>query len=159
MVVPYGDIHSMFPVGAVFSPDGRWIAYTATERGVSNVFVQPFPATGQKYQLIAEGTSNPHAVSWSSDGKELFYVPRFGGFDGVRFVTESTVGFGNPIPIARPFLLTAPNSRTSYDVTPNGKFLALTTPARDTSRVRAPSAQVQIVQNWFEELKRLVPTK
>ena len=156
-VEPFGDIRSAFPVGAVFSPDGRWVAYTGTERGVSTIYVQPFPATGQRYQLIAEGTSNPHAANWSPDGKELFYVPRYGGFDAVRFLTAPSVGFGSPVPVARPFLLTAPNSRSSYDVTPSGKFLALITPAATASNARPTSAQFHIVLNWFEELRARVP--
>ena len=41
------------PLGAVFSPDGRWVAYSSNEAGANRVYVQPFPATGAKYQLYA----------------------------------------------------------------------------------------------------------
>jgi Tol biopolymer transport system component len=52
-----------------FSPDGKWIAYTSIETGRFEVFVQPFPLTGAKYQISKQGGG--HAL-WSPDGKELF---------------------------------------------------------------------------------------
>ena len=45
----------------------------------------------------------------------------------------------------------------SYDVAPDGRRF-LVTVDNDQSANRAP-AQMIYVQNWFEELKRLVPTK
>jgi serine/threonine protein kinase len=58
-------------VEAQFSPDGHWLVYTSTESGGYNVFVQPFPTTGAKYQITTTGGRQP---SWRRDGKELFYV-------------------------------------------------------------------------------------
>ncbi len=55
----------------VFSPDGRWIAYTTDEAGQPNVYVQPFPGAGGKYQVSRDGGSHP---LWRADGKELFYL-------------------------------------------------------------------------------------
>ena len=57
--------------GGVFSPDGRWIAYTSDEGGQPNVYVQPFPGAGGKYQVSRDGGSYP---VWRADGKELFYL-------------------------------------------------------------------------------------
>ena len=51
---PFGDVHSSNPTGAVFSPDGRWVAYTSTERNRPTIYVQPFPATGAQYQLPSD---------------------------------------------------------------------------------------------------------
>ena len=56
---------------AVFSADGRWIAYTTTEPGQPNIYVQRFPGPGGKYQVSRDGGSHP---VWRSDGKELFYL-------------------------------------------------------------------------------------
>jgi serine/threonine protein kinase/Tol biopolymer transport system component len=57
--------------GARFSPDGRFLAYASDESGREEVFVQPFPATGAKWQVSAAGGSE---AAWRGDGRELFYV-------------------------------------------------------------------------------------
>jgi Tol biopolymer transport system component len=56
---------------AAFSPDGRWIAYSADDTGISEVYVMPFPATGRRWKISAGGGS---AARWRRDGRELFYV-------------------------------------------------------------------------------------
>ena len=56
---------------AQFSPDGLWVAYTSTESGRLEVYVQPFPATGAKWQVSPTGGEQPR---WRRDGKELFYL-------------------------------------------------------------------------------------
>ena len=53
------------------SPDGRWIAYTSNESGRFEVYVQPFPATGAKWQVSKGGGQQPQ---WRRDGRELFYI-------------------------------------------------------------------------------------
>ena len=113
-VTPFDAVHSSNPIGAVFSPDGRWVAYTSTERGTTTIYVQPFPATGAKYQLFAKGADSPHEVVWSPDGKELFYNPRAGEFEAVSVATEPTFAFGNPVAVPRPFRLSPPAARRAY---------------------------------------------
>ena len=54
----------------LFSPDGKWIAYTSNETGDFEVYVQPFPATGEKWKVSAQGGGQPR---WRGDGKEMFY--------------------------------------------------------------------------------------
>jgi Tol biopolymer transport system component len=158
---PFGDVHSSFPMGARFSPDGRWVAYASAKQGATTVYVQPFPATEVKYQLSAKGLDSPHEVTWSPDGKELFYVPRIFGFEAVSVTTQPTFAFGNAVAVPRPFRVGAPNSRTVYDITPDGRFLAFTapTPAEFGASV-GPARHIQVVLNWAEELRtRLAPTK
>ncbi len=58
-----------------FSPDSRWIAYDSTESGRREVWIQPFPPTGSRWQISTEGGVSPQ---WRHDGKELFFV----GADG-----------------------------------------------------------------------------
>ena len=54
-----------------FSPDGHWVAYSSNESGRQEVYVQPFPATGAKFQVSSGGGREPH---WRKDGTELFYI-------------------------------------------------------------------------------------
>src|SRR5262249_17400742 len=54
-----------------FSPNGRFIAYTADESGSQQVYVRSFPGPGGKQQVSTVGGWNPH---WRRDGKELFFL-------------------------------------------------------------------------------------
>src|SRR5205823_5347153 len=54
-----------------FSPDGKWISYVSAESGRFEIYVQPFPATGGKWQISNMGGVQP---KWRGDGKELFFV-------------------------------------------------------------------------------------
>jgi Tol biopolymer transport system component len=58
--------------GGRVSPDGRWLAYTAREGGGRfEVYVQPYPAGGAKWQISRGGGMQP---VWRKDGRELYYV-------------------------------------------------------------------------------------
>jgi Tol biopolymer transport system component len=76
------------------SPDGRWMAYALRESGRTDVYVQPFPATGAKWQVSPGGGSYP---VWSPSGRELFYLSPSQAIVGVD-VTAGTSGFavGSP---------------------------------------------------------------
>lgn len=57
---------------AMFSPDGKWVAYNSDESGQPEIYVQPFLAKkGGKWQVSTNGGYTP---KWSKDGKELFYL-------------------------------------------------------------------------------------
>lgn len=52
----------------------------------------------------------------------------------------------------------ADNGRALYDVSPDGRrFLMIKNEAADT-QTNVPT-DIILVENWFEELKRLVPTR
>jgi Tol biopolymer transport system component len=54
-----------------FSPDGKWIAYQSNESGRFEIYVQPFPGPGGKFQISANGGAQPR---WDKNGREVFYV-------------------------------------------------------------------------------------
>jgi Tol biopolymer transport system component len=56
---------------AAFSPDGRWIAYSASDTGTSEVYVTRYPVTGQRWQVSIGGGT---AARWRDDGLELYFV-------------------------------------------------------------------------------------
>jgi Tol biopolymer transport system component len=136
---------------AVFSPDGRWLAYQSDEKGRREVFVQPYPPTGAKRQVSDEGGSKPR---WSAKGDEIFYRNGPKLF-AVPIETEPAFKAGCPkLLFERPFVET--NTRKDYDVAPDGKrfvFLELT----EQEAARKPVHQLTVVQNWFEEFERLAP--
>jgi eukaryotic-like serine/threonine-protein kinase len=157
-ITQFAGVHSTnSPTGAVFSPDGKWVAYTSTEGAKTTVYVQPFPPTGAKYELLARGADGPHEVAWSHDGKEIFYNPRPGGFEAVSVITQPTFAFSNPTNVSRSFTLGPPASRRAYDVTPDGKFIGVA--AAGTAGLAGPAltTKTNVVLNWFEELRQRVP--
>jgi Tol biopolymer transport system component len=54
-----------------FSPDGRWIAYQSDESGQGEVYVRPFPGSGNRIQISSGGGRQ---ARWSRDGRTLYYV-------------------------------------------------------------------------------------
>ena len=142
----------------MFSPDGRWLAYSITIQPRSVVYVEAFPPTGTRHQLFTTAADNPHHQVWAPNGKTLFYNPRAGSFESVSVTTQPTVAFGNPVPIPRPFTTGGVAVRRPFDITPDGKFVGLL-PAgqRDSGATTAPV--IQVVLNWQEELKQRVPVK
>jgi Tol biopolymer transport system component len=64
-------IRTRFEEGSgIFSPDGRWMAYTSNESGRWEVYMTPFPGPGGKWRVSRNGGLNP---SWRSDGRELIF--------------------------------------------------------------------------------------
>lgn len=70
---------------ATFSPDGRWVAYMADETGRNHIYVQPFPRTGEKWRVSADGGDY---ASWRDDGKEIV----FGSADGRVWAVQVDLG-------------------------------------------------------------------
>ncbi|HET7697089.1 MAG TPA: protein kinase [Vicinamibacterales bacterium] len=152
---PFGGVSSTVPINAVFSPDGRWIAYQSDQSGRTTVYVQPVPPTGAVYQYLPRRNDVPHEPMWSPQGTELFLNPRAGAFEVVAVATAPKFGFGNPVDLPRPFRLIPPQGRRSYDVAPDGRIAAVILPEGSEE---APSAQrLAVVLNWQEELKAKVP--
>jgi serine/threonine-protein kinase len=158
VVTPFGDVHSSTLPSAVFSPNGRWVAYATTEQGKTTVYVQPFPATGAKYPLVPNGSDLPHHVRWSPNGRELIYNPRPTSNEAVGITTEPGFAFGKPVPVPRLIQGGPPGTATPFDVIPDGRLVGFIT-SGSTQFTGGSANQVQVVLNWHEELKRLAPTK
>jgi serine/threonine-protein kinase len=147
----FGNVRSATETGATFSPNGRWVAYSTTEAGATNMFVQPFPATGDKHMLVKTNAGSPHHAIWSPQGDALFYVAAPGVFERVSVATGATVSFGHPENIPRPFQGGPPGSRRLYDMMPDSRILGIVTPGEPGEGVQVH--QIYVVLNWFEDLK------
>jgi hypothetical protein len=147
----FDDVTSVgMPTDAVFSPDGRWIAYQVGEATAEGwTYVQPFPPTGTKHQIAHGGRP-----MWSPDGTELFFVPAPGQFRAVTIRTQPRFEFSDAVDVPRRFALAFPGNPRPYDMLPDGSFL--TVGAATGAEGQAPM-QIQVVLNWFEELKRKQP--
>ena len=154
---PFNDIT------ADISPDGRWLAYDSDESGQREVYVRPFPNVSDgRWPLSVGGGTRP---VWSRDGTELFYL-RTDGLEAVLMsvrVREGTTWIAD-----RPTMLfegsyfyndilNVDGTMRTYDVSPDGQqFLMVKDPTISTDGEMP--RQINIVLNWFEELKERVPT-
>lgn len=147
--------------GALFSPDGRWVAYSKQEANQLNpaLYVEPFPPTGEKHQVVG----GSHFAVWSPDQKALFFIaPQLSSGGRVGFASAAVTmsrGFavGQPEAMPRGFNVTGTGiglART-YDILPDGRFIGVVDAEQQQQFATGP--QIQVVLNWFEELKRLVP--
>jgi serine/threonine-protein kinase len=152
---PFSGAHSTRLMNAMFSPDGRWVAYGSDESGTDAVYVQPFPITGAKSQ-ISRGDVGHHAL-WSRDGKQLFYIPGPGRFAVVNVTTQPSFSVSAPVPAPRAFNIgNAQTSPRSHDIGPDGRMLGIVN-ARPEASAPGAAQQINVVLNWFEELKQRVP--
>ena len=135
--------------GAQFSPDGRWMAYVSNESGQFHVYVRPFPGPDRKWQVSTQGGTHPH---WNKNGKELFY--RSGNKMMVVDVSTSPdIALSSPrLLFEQRYAFGSAQSIPNYDVSLDGQRFVM---VKDESG----SGRLNIVLNWFEELKARVPTK
>jgi eukaryotic-like serine/threonine-protein kinase len=132
------------------SSDGRWMAYTSDESNRQEVYIRPFPGPGRKQQVSSEGGSEP---LWARNGKQLFYR----WLDQV-WVVDVQVDGG--LTTGKPRLLfEKPGYSRAYPIRAwdlsldSQRFLMV----KFENRKPTPVTEMILIQNWFEELKRLVP--
>jgi Tol biopolymer transport system component len=167
-IAPFAKVTSAEPIGSVFSPDGRWLAYysaptvaAGAASGLLNrgIFVQPFPATGDVYQVPKQQID--FQPLWSPKGEELFYVPTAasGQLAAVTVTTKPAVAFGSPVLLrARATGNRLSNETRAFDILPDGRFVGVVAPSDVVSTTVAPT-QLRFVLNWNEELKQRVPAR
>jgi Tol biopolymer transport system component len=132
-----------------FSPDGRWLVYASNESGRYEVYVQPFPGGGGKSQISTEGGAEP---VWARNGRELFYRNR-DKMMKVDITTQPAFRAARPELLFEGQYWTTGLTPIHYDVSPDGqRFLMIKPGAQEAS-----ATQINVVLNWFEELKRRVP--
>ena len=144
------------------SPDGRYVAYQSDESGKGEIYVRTFPDVNKgKWQVSSSGGNSP---LWSPDGRELFY--RSGDATmAVEVETEPTFKRGNPKALFQGTYFWPPvfpkSVITPWDIHPNGKKFLMIKPAASTgaASTEVGSRKINIVLNWFEELKQRVPVK
>ena len=144
-------LRTPFNEGAArFSPDGRWLAYISDESGRFEVYVQSYPGPGGKWQISTEGGTEP---VWTRNGRELFY--RSGDkMMAVDVATQPGFAAGKPRMLFEGPYEPAQIPVANYDVSPDGqRFLML----KPVEQAQAAPTQINVVLNWFEELKRRVP--
>ena len=128
---------------AELSPDGRWMAYTSQESGSPEVYVEPFPATGARWQISTNGGAEPH---WRRGGRELLYLSP----NGLLMAVTVTGAWEASRPTTL-FHIDVPDvvGRGDYTVSPDGERIVVNTFISDP--VTPP---IEVVVNWLALLKR-----
>jgi serine/threonine-protein kinase len=135
------------------SPDGRWLAYDSNESGRPEIYVRPFPdVEGGRWQVSTGGGMEP---LWEPKGSELFYRSPT-NLMVVPVRTGATPTFGNAATLFNLGRYFTGGGGRHYDIAPRADRFILTAPVAPEG---GTAGQMVVVQGWFEELKRLVPTK
>jgi serine/threonine-protein kinase len=163
---PFDGVQSTEPLGSVFAPDGRWIAYTSSPAGGGaaspnrGVFIQPFPAAGSVYQAPRQRLD--FQPVWGPKGAELIYVASAASlqYASVSVTTQPAVTFGTPVNLpARVTANRLSGEPRAYDILPDGRFVGLVSGSEPQQTDDATTSQIRVVVNWFEELNARVPAR
>jgi hypothetical protein len=146
------------------SPDGQWIAYVSTVRaaraGLIQVYIARLPGLGDARQ-VSVSTEPAHQPTWSADGRSLFFLEGMPATVVLRVSVEASESGAPVIGTPERWLSfpywSRPDTNRVFDLSPDGqRILAIS--SSDQANGRPVASRINIVQNWVEELKRLVPT-
>jgi serine/threonine-protein kinase len=138
---------------AAFSPDGRWLAYVSDEPGRREIFVRPFPGPGGRWQVSTAGGLLP---TWSRSRNELF----FQALDGSLMVAaydapKETFRSEKPRSWSPGRVSLRGAGFRNFDLHPDSRRFAVLEPV--DAGVDERTDHVVLVQNFFDELRRLAP--
>jgi len=125
-----------------FSPDGKWVAYTSNQDGGFQVYVQPFPPSGARYQVTTAGGMTP---VWSRNDSRIFYVWN-GRLNAATIRTSPTFAVLTRTAVLEgSYLLNLP-PHANYDVSSDGRSFVLLRPV-------GQSNEIVVVHGWKYELR------
>jgi Tol biopolymer transport system component len=120
------------------------MAYTSDESGRSQVYVQPFPPSGGKWQISTTSGAQP---IWRRDGQELFYLDLEGNLMATEIKLGSTFQAGVPKPLFKVNTLIL-GTRNSYVPSNDGRRFLVNSYVDNTS-----GSPISVVVNWASELR------
>jgi serine/threonine protein kinase len=138
------------------SPDGHWIAYSSDEAGRREIYVRPYPDINKtRHTISTSGGDNP---LWSLDGGELYYR-KGNSVMAVSIETEPEFNARKPtVLFSGEYITTAQGDIPPWCMHPDGRFLMIKpTPSKDGESENLGPRKINVVLNWFEELKQKVP--
>ena len=153
-------LHTDFDtISARVSPDGHWIAYGSRESGVIQIYVKPYPDLDSgKWQISSQAVGS-REPSWGPKGDELFFLQVDGTLMHTKITVEGDSFLPGPVePLITDLqldVITLPNYIVSNDAE---RFLHFqTTVDEPDTRLFQGYTELVVVENFFEELKRLAP--
>ncbi len=117
------------------SPNRKWVAFMSSESGDWQLYIQPYPATGKKFQVSTDGGRSP---MWTSDNQLVF--DKDGQMYAVSVQLGDTPSFGQPktLPVTG---YIQPQLRRNWELIRAGdasQFLMLFRPA----------PQIHVITSW-----------
>jgi Tol biopolymer transport system component len=144
---PFPLVQSQFDItDPAFSPDCKWVAYTSSDPGQTEVYVTSFPDGARKYQVSTGGGQIPR---WRADGKELFFLaPQNSNLVAVNVERNGQeLRLGTPHPLFKAFGI---GYRFNfYDVSPDGQRFLISGYTQSLSNV-----PLTLVSKWSSELRK-----
>ena len=144
---PYPFLATPFNEGnAVFSPDGRWLAYQSNESGKTEIYITPFPQAGGKWQVSQGGGLTP---SWRADGQGLHYSTPDGHIMEASVAARGpAVEVGSPRDFSKVQMASPNPGAWSYAFAPRGDRVLVLQAEKGTA------VPLTLVTHWTEGLKR-----
>ena len=132
------------------SQNGRWLAYESDVTGRKEIWVRSYPNPGPPIRLSSNGGNEP---VWGIEDSEIFY------YEGDKLMaatvkTEPEFRLEGVEMLFEGEYFHSVSARSSYDIGPDGRFLMI----KPVGGTILDQTEINVVLNWFEELKRLVPT-
>lgn len=129
--------------GAVFSPDGNWIAYTSDRSGTYEVYLMPYPPLADGGAIKISTQPNSEEPHWSFDGNAVLYRSGSRWWRApIRFTPAPAIG--TPEPLIEGAFLNVPGK--SWDLLPDGRLLLADGP-RDATVNR-----INMIPNFISEI-------
>jgi hypothetical protein len=127
---------------AVFSPDGRWVAYESDETGQYEIYVTAYSGAGGKWQVSNGGGEMPQ---WRADGRELFYATPNDEMMAVSVETDETFRHGTPVKLFDTPRILRFGVASTWDVSSDGERFVFLAPEDDQD---LEPGTVTLVQGW-----------
>jgi serine/threonine protein kinase len=137
-----------------FSPDGQWITYSASSEGRFEVYVQPTFGSGEINKVSYEGGKSP---LWTRSGNQIIYM----SIDNqqmwvVDVRLEPALSIGKPRLLFDKDRMGMATIKRNYDISLDDRYLLM---VKEENRIPQPVTEMILIQNWFDEVNRLVPTE
>lgn len=134
------------------SPDGKWIAYQSNESGQYEIYIQDYPGFTGKWQVSESGGNQ---VRWSPDGKTVYFRHGVQMLKAV-ITPKPTMKISNPEVVIESDAVVLASEARNYDIGPDGEQFLVLKPIESGAKSTL-NRELFIVENWFEEIKRLAP--
>ena len=154
---PFVDEERVGESEAQFSPAGRFVAYVSDRTGERQIYVRPYPGPGAPEIVSVDGGVEP---IWGANGELFYRHPVTHAMMSVAVSAEPTLTVGVPELLfdAQEYVgYTGGSPRAWFDVARDGQQFLMIRNAGAVGEDGSSRPQINIVQNWFEELKERVP--
>ena len=131
--------------GIAISPNANAVVYTSPESGEYQNYLQPFPPTGQRFQVSRVGGAEE--PRWSRDGSKIYYR------SGQRIMIVDVqitpeIKLGEPRVFFEGEFVNV--GGRSYDISPDDERALVITASEATA------TSIRVITNWFDKVDKII---